>query len=423
MPLMNPDTPNRESRLWGRLTRWGRRIAAATVLLAAVFFALRWLVPTPEERLAAFDAAHAVPEEDNAALIYAELLQGQEVPADKLAPSLTPLLATLVDPASLQESNALMRNLRELDLSEGITDANAARTIGSRPWKSAECPELKQWIDGRRNRIDRLQEAAGKARCYFPVSSTRGYMSLFEMPLGAFQQSVFLLNAAANNDLGEGDIDAGLAKCEAVMVIGRHLGQQPGALHLLGGIVCEGTTIYRLAPLVVEGSVGDRHLNDLAALCGDLDDRWKSLRRDINYVRGIYSHLLDDPRPASVRAYTWFQRVCLGDHAWNEARARELYFRLLSDRRGLRLLIELRRFRDRTGHWPPRLDPIAAFLPPQAFVDPISNSPFVYRLSEHGFSLYSIGPNRIDEKGQRRAGGPDDWPIWPPRGRSPELKQ
>jgi hypothetical protein len=102
-----------------------------------------------------------------------------------------------------------------------------------------------------------------------------------------------------------------------------------------------------------------------------------------------------------------------------------LYLRLLADRRGLRLLIKLRRFKDRTGRWPESLDSIASSLPPQALLDPISGYPFVYRLSEHGFLLYGIGPNRIDEKGQRRQGGPDDWRIWPPRGdgSSPKPKR
>jgi hypothetical protein len=401
------------------------RSIAAALLLVLALLALRRLTPAPERQLATYDTEHAVADADNAARIYAEILQGQGEPADKLAAALTPLVDTLVDAVTAREQDALLHNLHDLQLSEGITDPNAAKTMGWRPWKAAECPEMKQWLDRRRHYVDRLQEATQKPFCRFPVSVTPGHMSLLDVPLGAFSQCVFLLTCAANNELGEGDVSSGLAKYEALIVLGQHLRQQPGAHHLLTGIVCEGGTIYRLTPFVVDGSADERHLSNFAACCGDLEDRWESLRGEVNRVRGIYSRLLADQRPAIDRVYTWYRRTLRGDNGWSEDHTHDLYLRLLADRRGLRLLIELRRFKDRTGRWPESLDSIASSLPPQALLDPISGYPFVYRLSEHGFLLYGIGPNRIDEKGQRRQGGPDDWRIWPPRGdgSSPKPKR
>jgi hypothetical protein len=417
------DTPDRELQWRGRLMRWGKRMIVVSLLFATILLTFCWLTPAPEKQLAAFDAARAVPDEDNAALIYAELLQGEEVPLADWVSKMAPLLNALMDPMSLQESNAASRELRELELSEGISDPNAARVIGSRPWKSADCPELKQWLDKHQNRIGKLQEAARKPSCQFPVSPTSGRMSLFDVPVGVFRQNALLLMRAANNDFGEGDIDGGLAKCQSLLSIGRHFREQPSTHCLSSGIACEAMALHRLAEFVVEGHPTDRHLRDLAVQCQNLNDEWELLRRDISRIRDIFSGLLDDRRPIRFRVSMWYYRVRHNDKGWLEDRIGQLYHRMLSEQRGLRILIELRRFKDQTGQWPESLDQIASSLPPKALIDPSSDGPYVYRLSEHGFSLYSVGPNHIDEKGQNRSNGPDDWPIWPPRGRSPEPKQ
>ena len=420
---ISPDMPEREARWRDRLMRWGKGVAVAALLFAVFFLAIRWLAPTPEKQLAALDAARAVPDEDNAALIYAELLQGEEVPPSKLATTVARIEAAILDPLSVQESRARSRELRELELSEGVPDPNAAKIIGLRPWRSADCPELRQWLDKRRDRIDKLQEAARKPSCHFPLTSTPGHMTLFDVPLGAFRQNAFLLRYAANNDFGEGDIDAGLAKCEVLMLMGRHFCQQPSASYLLSGIGYEAAAIHSLAEFIVAGYPTDRHLQDLAAQCQDSRDDWERLRQDINHVRDILSRQTEDRRPIRFRMSMWFYWLRHGDKEWLEDRTGELYHRMLSERRGLRILIELRRFKDRTGEWPASLDRIASSLPAEALVDPSSDSPYAYKRSERGFSLYGIGPNRIDENGRHTDSGPDDWPVWPPRGRSAEPEQ
>jgi hypothetical protein len=403
--------------------RWGKRMIVAALLFAMLFLAFRRLAPTPEKQLAALDAARAVPDEDNAALIYAELLRGEEVPPSTLETALARFETAILDPVSVQEFRAGSRKLRELELSEEISDPNAAKIIGLRPWRSADCPELRQWLDKRRDRIDKLQEAARKPFCHFPLSPAPGHMSLFDVPIGALRQNALLLRYAANNDFGEGDTNGGLTKCESLLSMARHLREQPNPYHLSSGIACEAMALHGLAEFVVEGHPTDRHLQDLAAQCQDLRDEWEGLKQDINHVRGIFSRQIEDRRPIRFRMSMWFYQIRHGDKGWLEDRTGELYLRVLSERRGLHILIALRRFKDRTGLWPESLDPIAFSLPSDALIDPSSDGPYVYKLTEHGFSLYSAGPNRIDEKGQNRSSGPDDWPIWPPRGRSPEPEQ
>ena len=412
------DHPDGEPSRRGRLARWGRRALIIAALVTMLLLALRWWMPTSEKQLAAFDAVRAVRDEDNAALIYAELLQGEEVPPEAWVSKVAPLMDNLMDPMSLRELNAAGRKLRELELSEGISDPNAARLIGLRPWKSAECPGLKLWLDRHRRRIDRLQEAACKPSCYFPASPASGRMGLFDIPVEVFRQNAFLLRYAANHDFGEGNVDEGLAKCVSLLSLGRHLRAQPTANCLSTSIGCEAMALHRLAVFVVEEQPTDRHLQDLALCCQDSSDEWEVLRQDINRVRRIFAGLLEDRRPLRMRMGTWFYSVLDKGRDRLEERRGELYHRMLSERRGLRLLIELRRFKERTGQWPDSLDQIAASVPPEALLDPSGNGPYAYRRIEGGFSLHSVGPNRIDEGGQHKEKGPDDWPIWPPRGRT-----
>jgi hypothetical protein len=373
--------------------------------------------------LAAFETAHVVPDEDNAAIIYAELLRGEEVPLSSAVANLDPLMAAVQDPVSYRGFWTSQRKLRELEPSEQGLDPNGVQAAISRPWRSAEHPELKRWLDGHRHRIDRMLEASRKPSCRFPLLSTEGCVGLLDVPLGMFRQNVFLLRLAANNDLGEGDVDAAVSKWRALMVVGRHFREQPDGSHFLSGIACEAGALGSLKELVVGGPALDRHLRDLADYCGKADREWESIRRDINRVRDIFGDLCEDRRVLKYRIYMRFRRLCHGDRGWLENRTCEQYRRLQSDRQGLRILIELRRFKDRAGRWPETLDLIAPSLSPGIPVDPINGGPYVYRGSADSFSLYSRGPNSIDEQGRHTSDGPDDWPIWPPRGQSPEPEQ
>lgn len=402
-----------------RLVSRVKRIAVAGLLLAGVLAGFHALSPTPQERLTAFDAVHAVPDEDNAAVLYAELLQGEPVSPSELAAELASLADAIQDPVSARESRASQTELRGLVPPKGI-HPNMVWSAASHPWKSIEHPELKSWLDTHRDRIERMLEAAQKPVCRFPLSPEPGQMGLFDVPLRAFRQSVLLLCAAAGNDLGEGDVDAALEKWHALMTTGRHLRDQPNSSSLLYGVVVEAMALDRFKEFVVEGPATDRQLHDVATECEKGDRPWESVRRDINRARDLASQVLEDQRSFKFRMYTKYRRICYGERGWFEGRYCELCHRMLADRRGVRILIELRRFKGRTGRWPESLDLIASSLPAGSLIDPINGRFYVYRLSESGFSLYSIGLNRLDENGRHTSIGPDDWPIWPPKGRAGE---
>ncbi len=102
----------------------------------------------------------------------------------------------------------------------------------------------------------------------------------------------------------------------------------------------------------------------------------------------------------------------------------DIYLRTIAMRRGIRILVSLRRYKNEHGQWPETLDSIKNLVPEEILVDPINGGSFVYKLTEENFTLYSKGKNNIDENGQYNSiWDPnsfvhrieeDDRLIWPP---------
>ena len=95
-------------------------------------------------------------------------------------------------------------------------------------------------------------------------------------------------------------------------------------------------------------------------------------------------------------------------------RIHDIYLQKLAEQRGTRVIIALRRYKNKHGQWPESLEAIKDLVPVEILVDPINGGSFVYKLTEENFILYSKGKNNIDEGGRRsRESGADDWLIWP----------
>jgi len=107
----------------------------------------------------------------------------------------------------------------------------------------------------------------------------------------------------------------------------------------------------------------------------------------------------------------------------------DLYLRTIAEQRGSQLIIALRRYKNKNGQWPEKLDDIKSIAPAEIFVDPFNNGSFAYKLTDDSFLLYSKGKNNIDEKGEydydwhENKAEPDDWLIWPPRTRKTQEEK
>lgn len=78
------------------------------------------------------------------------------------------------------------------------------------------------------------------------------------------------------------------------------------------------------------------------------------------------------------------------------------------------ILIELRRYFLQHGHWPQTLEELTTDPTSPPWLDPVSQTPFVYQCTDDGFRLYSIGENRQNDDGiQNLREGKDDRLYWP----------
>jgi hypothetical protein len=346
-----------------------------------------------DERQAEIEAARAIPDAENAAAIYNELLRD---------PNATAVLENPSD--SLVEEIYTRRTLYE-------------------PWLSTDHPELTVWITQHQFIIDRLFEAARFQKCRFPISLD--IASTNEMDrLVRLRRWGFLLRLAANNDIVEGRIDSALAKWRCLLQMGNHLRQQPELLdHVLANSM-EAMALESAARFIVTGNPTEIHLRRMEAMPLPTKDGWSEYDRQTRLIYGLIPQKVKEQiGPADYIRHpvrTLQVRRALNSMTNDSSQVDyvgHLYRGSVVAARGIRILVALRRFRNTTGRWPASLDEVEASLPEEILTDPFTQGPFTYKPAADTFRLYSRGPNNIDEDGKWDPdAGSDDWPIWPPRG-------
>ncbi|UCG49620.1 MAG: hypothetical protein JSU94_07535, partial [Phycisphaerales bacterium] len=270
------------------------------------------------------------------------------------------------------------------------------------PWRSEDWPELALWINERSDVIVRLLEACGRQECRFPISECYDNPGKHFGRAGCVRKWAYLLVRAANNDIAEGRIESGLRQYFAVDQIGRHLCQQPVTVDILAGWSVQAVALWRVRGFLAEGPCEEAHLESIEASLPPIADRWSEFSPEVIEVEHL--HRIKERRNLPRRLW-WYLRFGIGiwpDTEWN--RIREIYLRIVAERRATRIMIALRRYKNGTGLWPRRLKEIEDELPPETFVDPLNGGSFVYGLfAGRVFTLYSKGVNNIDEAGRRNS--------------------
>jgi hypothetical protein len=380
----NHKAPNTGSRITA--VRW----IAVIVVIALASCCILWkfgssIFESAAGKLAAMDDERAIPDEHNAAIIYEQLLQTYSTPS----------------------------------LSVSFLGTEADRLTRKEPWRSEDYPELAEWLKGHQNTLAGLLEASKRQKCWFPISSDLARFASRVDRLPVMREWTFLLVRAANNDLGEGRIDAALEKYRCLFQLANHLHQQPLMIDYLVGTAVEAVALDVTAVFVVEGSATQQRLDTIESALSPTTDNFS---QDYATVTKVERLLQRKESSLLTRLKNWWPGA---DRTDPVDRLRQLYLRLLIGRRASRILIALRRHKNRTGDWPESLDEIRPLVPGEVLVDPTNNGSFVYKLTDDGFTLYSRGENNIDENGQYKGSDPgeaDDWLIWPPRGRESKSK-
>jgi hypothetical protein len=335
-----------------------------------------------DEQLAAIEAARAIPDEENAAIIYYQLLEDYG--------------------GSEFSTNFLSNEVYNLTIRQ--------------PWLSKDYPELAEWLKEQQDIISTLLEASEKEKCRFPIITDAQRMHVGMEPMREWAR---LLVRAANNDIAEGRIDAGIQKCNCCIQMGKHLCQQPSMINYLVGFAVEDLAMERMKTFILKGDVSETHLKAIEAAIPQSKDNWAGVSPKIMELETLYER----------KNVSYFSRVRYW-RLWRQYgstedifdRFHEIYLGQLADRRGSRVFIALRRYKNKNGRWPEKLDDIKSIAPAEILVDPMNGGSFIYMLTDDSFTLYSKGQNNIDEAGEYKSNWPekaepDDWLIWPPGSR------
>lgn len=366
-------------------------VVAITVLIVCLLWS-RWNSNSVDERLAAIEAARAIPDEENAATIYNVLLQ------DANATSL-------------------------LDTRPGFLGDDSDNLTFRQPWSGKDFPELAVWIKEQQHVFDRLLEASKFEKCRFPIISDVQQMNPRMKRINAMRRWTFLLRRAANNDIGEGRIDDAIDKWRCLIQMGNHLRQQPLLIEYLVAMAIKAVALNQMVVFLVEGNADETHLRKVETLPLHTEDDWTAVLEEVLPAEELVEQKMKEKLGLLDRLkyefnYGLFSSMKGPDYN----QIHQLSLRGVATCRGIRILIALRRYKNKNSHWPENLDQIKSSLPQEILTDPHNNGPFVYKLTDNTFRLYSKGKNNVDEDGRYRD-PQDDCPIWPPRGRKPKTKE
>jgi hypothetical protein len=452
-------------------------MAVGCVAAAVAFWVLLpeetegWRPYTFDEEIAAMETKYALPDEENAASIYNEILHKY-------------------DSASSRE-DLQFDELAKLPILE--------------PWLSNEHPAIAELLNKNQLVINMLLSASRMEQCRFPINSDATNINDVNYRLAMARKWADLLITAANNDMAEGRKNQTLEKYIAALRIGKHLNQQPALIDFLVGAGIEDFAMSQLKRFVMMSDATEKDLNVIEQALSEIKHDWnydfhRFLEHDRlltkNFWGKFYSvnpqgktrlnpgsikwetratHLQgDNGKDDSAKTYwrqklmksstilRWFYMpatpqetgamidaeferyyptVRSDSHRTEDAEGFSIasikfncrymidmqiyalepvysdiynaYLQTVAQQRGSRLIVALRRYKNKNGNWPASLDDIKDSIPNQILVDPLNDGPFIYELAKENFVLYSKGRNGIDDWGiEDLRRGADDLLIW-----------
>jgi signal transduction histidine kinase len=199
-----------------------------------------WRPYTFDEEIAALEAKYAVPDEENAAIIYDQLLE----------------------------------SYNEAAFEPNFLDPNLEGLIRREPWSSRDYTELSQWIKQHESTITKLIEASKIEKCQFPIVADSIALSGHMKILIPMRRWAFLLVYAANNDLGDDRIDQALEKCIILLRMGNHMCQQPSFVDLMVGVAVEALAIGQFNRFVIYGDATEERLGFVEQALADIKHDW-----------------------------------------------------------------------------------------------------------------------------------------------------
>ena len=437
-----------------RVKKWFWLSVGAVVLILVIRIFLPeddtgWRPYTFDEELAALEAKYAIPDEENAALIY----------------------------------DSHLKEYDDKTMHPEFMDSDLERLTYSEQWTSQEYPELAEWIKEQQDTIQILFHATQKRRCHFPINIQSHVTDKMEIKRTfALKSWALLLARTANNDMAEGRTEKAIEKYLRALRLTNHLNQQPSIKYLKMSYMPQRQTLIALNRFLIDGEPTPEQFQLISDdVEGDLQDNWCSdfsrwYEIDVLFWKNAFGYFYEvnpdgkirfnrDPSPVMRNLFysnclgrffrdkkankiyaipAWFflpstpQKAAVPveavmdkyrpmtqpDFNWKqEPNEPELPFELnywyivksviikennteqfyhhyhdyyleqLTLRRGTRLLVAIRQYKNEHGEWPLDLDSIKTAAPAEAFLDPVTGKPLQYENHGERFSLYGEKTN------------------------------
>lgn len=353
-------------------------IAAAFIVLLLALMVIFAVIKSSaiDKQIAEFEARRKIPDSENAAVIYEKLF------ADA---NYTDLLEDTV--------------YKQMTLGVDCY----------KPWKSKDFPAEAEFIAKSKIVFPVLNAIAKRDKCVFPLpDNLQKDMDILRI-IRSWAQ---FLRISANNDIGDGRFDEAIEKDLFMLKIADHIQQQPILVYYLVGVAVEALSLQCAKTIILDPNITEGQLQLLEKMPVKTEDDWNTTMKRLLEGEGYYAKRLYKNYPV----YTRFVIILLSRNQTKMTydKIRTLYLRLLADKRGNRILIGLRRYKNQNNQWPESLEKIKPLVDPNVLIDPQNNGTFVYKKTDNSFLLYSKGPNNKDENGDSNSPA-DDWPIWPPK--------
>lgn len=163
--------------------------------------------------------------------------------------------------------------------------------------------------------------------------------------------------------------------------------------------------------IILDPNISEQQLQLLEKLPVKIEDDWDNIVPQILEGENYYARKVLQSYPSLTRFIMILRSKSITGSTLESLKKLDLRF--LADKRGNRILIALRRYKNQNNQWPESLEQIKPFVDPNVLIDPQNNGTFVYKKTDNDFMLYSRGRNNIDERGDSNSPA-DDWPIWMP---------
>ena len=270
-------------------------LSAAAVVIALIIWVFLpddnegWRPYTFDEELAALEAARSIPDSENAAIIYNELLlddkKYQEPPEDEIIAELKEKGEISV---SLDDVNEWLANRSYSTFYPEFWNEELDDLTRYEPWESQEYPQVAVWLKERKYIIEKLLKASKFEKCRFPIAADPWSLSQ-STRLAPMRRWAMLLIRAANNDLGDGRVNQAIEKNLAILQMAKHQYQQPTIIDVLVGIAIEAFATKQFNKFVVTGNAKEEHLSVVEKALAGIKHDWSSDLPKILDIEKLYS--------------------------------------------------------------------------------------------------------------------------------------